>query len=82
MKKVLMYQLVISLILLIVLVGCGKEDQPPVKTWSDDLDSVVEAYNDCPEGWEKNIIERPYLPKKMYCNRPPLPKDFGGIVLL
>jgi hypothetical protein len=52
------------------------------KNWSDDLQAAVDRYGECSEGWEDRIIPRPYLPIKIYCNRPVMPDNFGDIALL
>jgi hypothetical protein len=84
MKKILMMLAAITLILSSCTMQTS-ENNSTVKinqTWSENLNGVVEAYDGCPEGWETKTKARPFLPAKMYCNRPALPKDFGDIKIL
>lgn len=61
-------------------ISINKTEQ--VSLWTDALQRKVDAYVECPEGWESIVKPRPFLPAKMYCNRPNLPDNFGDISLL
>lgn len=82
MKKILIFMLSLALVVASCTVDNTTEVDQPTHKWSDNLDKAIETYTGCPEGWESKVVARDYLPSKIFCNRPEMPKDFGDIQTL